>query len=632
MMNLFSALELGKNSLLAQQQVFHIIGHNIANVNTEGFSRQTPILENVAPGVIGFKSAGRGVQLSNVVSVRNRFLIDQIAARNQLDGKYTALNEAFATVEALFKESHGYGLSDVMTNFFNQWSDLADRPDDIPTREALVSSANSMCQLFNRTYLRLIEQQEVFNANIKDLTEDINVIAGNIADLNEKIVYANGSGASVHDLIDERDRLIKELSGKIGINTYFSENNDSVTVEVAGRPLVSYNTVNQLSVQKDPAAPNYYHVYMAQYGGTPVDITSEISNGKMEALILMRDTYIPEYKDELDNLAAGLISEVNNLHQQGFAYDGFTTGLNFFDMSTGPGTINAGGIVGTTVTVSGLAGNISNNLAVGDVVTINGQTRLVTAVTDPNQFVVDSAFNNDPVNGAPATWAVGWEYVNREGAASLFEVEASILNDSELVAASGNIYATTVVAGTGTVSSAGTTMTFTNNILAQGVTEGAVLDAGGQIRRIVSIAADGLSAVTDTAFAPALPGGTAWTFQNYAGAVGDNDTALSIAALMNQSNVVDGDVDGVNDQGTFHDYLHSTFAKIGNDSALAEYELEANKSMLNHLENKRDEISAVSLDEEAAMLIQFEKSYQAIAQYFGLINKLTDVLLSLGNT
>jgi flagellar hook-associated protein 1 FlgK len=114
-------------------------------------------------------------------------------------------------------------------------------------------------------------------------------------------------------------------------------------------------------------------------------------------------------------------------------------------------------------------------------------------------------------------------------------------------------------------------------------------------------------------------------------AVGNNDIALQIAQLMDQNNpgVVDTDNDGQADYGTFHEYLHSLYSEIGNAGNTANNELDANGSMLNYLENRRDSISAVSLDEEAANLMQFEKSFQALGTFMGTVNGLLDVLMQI---
>jgi flagellar hook-associated protein 1 FlgK len=551
MMNLFSALELGKNSILTKQKVFQVIGHNIANVNTPGYSRQTVNLESVAPGVLGPLSSGRGVNISAINSVRDRFITSQIIDRKGINGYYGTLSSNMTVVESLFNQTQGNGLSDQMSDFFNKWADVANNPTNIPSRRSLVSSAGSFARNMANSYQTLIDQQEITNGQIVDTVKEINALAAQIASLNRSIGYADGTGQPAHDLIDQRDIAIKSLSEKVGIAIYPNQNNDSITIDVAGRPLVTDHLYNELSVVRNPANSNYYDVFIGQYGGPPLNITSRVQNGNLQALLTMRDENIPLYREELDNLAFGLMYNINTHHQGGFALDTLTTGQNFFEMATGNGQLTA--VAGNTATFSAA---INTTLTVGDMITIGGQTRRITGIPAANQVTTETPFNPDP----PAVLPAAWEYATVQGAAARLAVNTDLIDDPALVAAS------------------------------------ALVDPGP----------------------PA------------SGAVGNNAVALAISALMEQNSTVDSNRDGSGDYGTFHEYFHRTLSTIGNHSASAQYELEANESMTLFLENKRDEISGVSLDEEAADLMRFEKSYQAIAQFVSKINQMTDILIQLG--
>lgn len=551
MMNLFSALELGKNSILATQQVFQVIGHNIANVNTDGYSRQTVDLESVAPPYVGMMTSGRGVAVNNINAVRDRFITGQIIGHMATEGYYSSLSNTMSTVEALFSQADGTGLSDQLSTFFNSWADVSNNPTDITSRRSLISSARSFAQNMANSYQSLIDQQETCNNQIADRVDDINALAAEIAGLNHKIAYAHGARQPAYDLLDRRDQAVKSLSNLVGISFYTNEATDSITIDLSGRPLVTDHLYNELSVVRDPGNSNYYDVYIEQYGGPALDMTANIRGGQLEALLTMRDTNIPLYREELDNLSSALLFHVNSLHQTGFALDTVTSGQNFFDMSTGVGQMTA--ITGTTITFSAA---VDTTLEAGDVITVGGQTRRVTAVTAANEVTIDSAFDPDP----PAALPSAWEYINTEGAASLLQVNPSLTADPSLIAASGEV------------------------------------DAGP----------------------PA------------SGAVGNNEIALAIAKLMEQNNTVDSDRDGQGDYGTLHEYFHRTLSTIGNHSATAQSELEANQSMLTYLENKRDETSAVSLDEETADLMRFEKSYQAIAQFLAQVSELTDIMIQIG--
>ncbi|HLP58822.1 MAG TPA: flagellar hook-associated protein FlgK [Candidatus Deferrimicrobium sp.] len=619
MMNLFSAIELGKNSILTQQQVFQVIGHNIANVNTPGYSRQVVDLENVRPSVIGLKDGGRGVNLAGIRSIRDRFIDSQITERKQCQGYYESLSGIMSTVESLFDESGGLGLSDSLTNFFNGWADVANNPTDIPTRNSLVSKAQSFSLATRNSYQRLTDQQEVYDANIGTLVDDINAITHEIAELNQKIAYAEGSGNPANDLLDIRERRLRELSEKIGINFYYEQANHSVTVEVAGRPLVSFSSVNELAVQRNPYNSNYYDLTIEQYGLPPANITTEVINGQMGALITARDGQTVN--------GAGLIS----------------------------GAVSAGGL--TTLTFSRAHG-----LSVGDIITINGETRAVVQIPRDDQ-VVTADFTLLPTVGG------GWQerngyipaykkQLNKLAGGLIYNINALHqqgygLNDG--VAPLRDFFQMgPAPAGITVTGAAGNTVTFSASV-AGILNVGDVLTIAGETRLITNVT--GATVNVNNAFI--LAGGPNWEYANIqgaantiqvdanivtnsslvaasslptagvGGAVGNNDIARQIAQLMDANNVIDTDNSGSNDYGTFHEYLHSLCADVGNACSTAQYECDANGSMLTYLENKRDSISGVSLDEEAANLMQFEKSFQALGQFMATVSKLTDLLMQI---
>ncbi len=626
MNNLFSAIELGKNSIMAQQSVFSIIGHNIANVNTPGYSRQVVDLENVRPSVIGLKDGGRGVDLIGIRSIRDQFIDNQITDRRQYEGLYNTLDGVMASVEALFDESNGLGLSDGLTNFFNAWADVANQPTNIPTRNSLVSKTQSFTLAMNKSHQRLVDQQEVNDANVAATVQDINAILNEIAKLNEEVAYAEGSGNPANDLLDIRERRIRELSEMVGISHYYDASNNSVTIDLGGRPLVSFNNVNELSAIRNQYNSNYHDVYVDQYGQPAFNITTEIDTGKLGGLIVSRDGQVVD----------------------------------------GPGTVSgttAGGL--TTLSFSQ-----DHGLSVGDLVTINGETRSVVQIGSTTTAVVA-----DMSTAVTAGNNYGWQ--ERDGYIPEYKKELNKLATGliqQVNDAHGSGYGLNdatapqrdffqMNSGVPVVSNVQTdipapgqqTITFG---AAHSLSVGDVVTIRGQSRLVLStngnaivvntingiavndsygysnVQAAAASIQVDSTIASdsSLIAASSQPTVDGTGAplaVGNNDVAQTITQLMDANDVVDTNNNGRGNYGTFHEYLHSMYSEVGNTGSSATYELDANGSMLTYLENKRDSISGVSLDEEAANLMQFEKSFQAIAQFMGTVSKLTDVLIQL---
>jgi flagellar hook-associated protein 1 len=533
MSNLFSAVELGKNALLSMQEVFQIVGNNMANVNTKGYSRQIAVLESVAPEVLGSRSSGRGVTLADIYAVRSQFVDNQIIDTQQTASKYETIHDILSQVESLFNESSSLGLSDNLTDFFTCWSDVANDPTETASRNSLISSAQTLTANIGSAYQSLVDQQAITNEAIPDIVTEINTKASEIARLNGQIATAENMGNTPNDLIDQRTQLIKDLSEQVGVNVYYDQENNSATVEVAGRTLISYTTAYDVRAQRNAANSNYYDILME--GSTDV-VNDDITNGKLAGMLETRDALVPEYERLLDNLSYWLGSSVNAVHSAGYALDGTTTGTDFFTAFTPSFTAGAGTVdsAGTTLTFSD---GISDTLHVGNVVQIGAEQRVITSITDSTHAETDTAFT--------AVAGAAWQVQNNYGAAANLGVNALLIDNPELIAAA------------------------------------------------------------DTA-----------------NAEGDNGTALAIAALM--------DSDTVAGIWTTHEYVNQLLVQIGNDTRSAEYEMDSNADVLTTLQNTRDEISGVSLDEEAANLMKYEKTYQAMAQYLSVINDLTDVLISIG--
>ncbi len=620
-MNLWSALNLGKTSINTQQQIFQVIGQNLANVNTPGYSKQYARLTPVTPTDFGQNTVGRGVSLKDIQSVRDPFINGQIVGAQKIKGKYDKLASSLRNVESIFDESKNMGLSDLMTDFFSAWSDLSNNPNNIAVRNNLISVSDNYIDTLHRSYNSLVDEQTIADSAIATKVEEVNSLADEIAELNKKITQSIGAGAPSSELRDLRENKLKEISKLIGTNIYPDANNESVTVEVAGRPLVTFDQVNHLSVQREATGAQYYNVLMEQFSATTVDITDQIKGGEIDALLETRDLYIPKYKDEMNTLVTGLVYNVNKIHQQGYALDGVTTGKNFFKMFEGEGQINT--IAGTTLTFNGLTGNISDDLKVGDIISVNGQTKMITGVTNPSQITIDSAFDPDISGSLPHDWS----FLNKENVAAVVEIDDEIKYDSTLIAASGEA----LWNGPGTLDSitGGVNLTFSSDISST-LNVGDSIVINGQEKTIVSITPPSQIEV-DSAFNPVLSGFPInWSYKNGTGADSNNEIALQLAALSNSMDVVDKNGDGVLDYGSFHEYLHNSLNEIGNDTAQAVHEAKSNEAMLTYLNNVRDSISGVSIDEETAELLKAEKAYQGIARFMGSVNQMMDILVQLG--
>ena len=331
--NIFSALSSAKLGLLAQQLAIEVTGQNIANVETEGYSRQDVTFEaNTPRHAIKYGSMhqiGTGVRVAGIERAHDQFLFEQIMDEGDLTGSTEVKKEIFEQLEILFNEGSGRSLNDALSSFFASIHDLATNARGLPERADLVSKAEHLASTFNQTGKQLFTIQRNIDATIETEVVEINSLTTQIGKLNESI-HANepASQYKANDLRDNRDRLVKELSKKIDIQLIEeSDNQISLTLK-DGTALVLKDRVFKLSTSLNGDNDSFKDVNI-EYGSGLKNITSTITGGELRGYLDMRDTEVESILDKMNILSASFIQEFNGIHRAGFGIDG-SSGLDFF--------------------------------------------------------------------------------------------------------------------------------------------------------------------------------------------------------------------------------------------------------------------------------------------------------------
>ena len=380
MSNIYGILNVARGALLTQQLGIDVTGHNIANVNTLGYSRQRVNMQTNVPIPFWPGQTGTGVNAVDIQRIYDRFVGVQINNENQNLGRWETQKGGLEKVEMIFDETTGYGLSQAMDEFWNAWQDLVNNPSGHTERTALVAKSEILANRFNKIYSDLEQTQKDADNSIKGTVEEINLISDQIADLNEQISQIEATGQNANDLRDQRDLLLNELSSMMDITT--SEGNDGkVTVFISGgRPLVQNNSSWDLSTQTN--ASGFQDIVWLDGNGGTVNITDNISGGRLKGWIEVRDVSIPGYLSRLDDLAGTIINEVNSLHQVGFDLNGnpgevFFTGTSASDMAVNPNIVSDVNLIAASGTAGGVPGDNSNAIAIANLqnaLTMSGNT------------------------------------------------------------------------------------------------------------------------------------------------------------------------------------------------------------------------------------------------------------------
>jgi flagellar hook-associated protein 1 FlgK len=330
MSNIMGLLTIGQTALLAQQKAIDITGNNIANVNTEGYSRQRLNLVQNSPVRVTNLTMSTGVSAEQSIQrFYDEFVNSQLNSENESLGRWEAQKSALEKIEVMFDEVSGYGLSTAMSDFFNAWQDLANNPSGHVERVQLVSAAEYMTETFNQISSSIQEFQSDINTNVDNIVDEVNSITEKIAGLNQKITQVEVTGHNANDYRDERDLLVKELSKLIDIES-FEDGDGNMTITVGdGKPLVENSSAWELTTTDNGGVQD---VFWKSSDGSTVNITNAIDDGELKGWIETRDVLLNDYSSRMDDLAAAIVDSVNTLHSGGTTLDGtITSGVNFFD-------------------------------------------------------------------------------------------------------------------------------------------------------------------------------------------------------------------------------------------------------------------------------------------------------------
>ena len=329
MPSLNSFMEVGKRALIAYQDVLQTIGHNISNVNTEGYSRQRASLEPTLPSDnANYGQVGTGVQIGSITRARD-FLIDQqVRQENSNLGKWERENTALAQIENIFNEPDDAGFNDVLSDFWDAWSDLSNDPGSTVARTVLRERTTHLTDALNGydADIKLVEQQ--LNQDFNVWVEQLNNLAESIADLNRQIRTAESIGQNANDLRDKRDLLLDDVSEIIDMK--YTDNADgTANIYINGQIFVQERDTRRLITTEDARNGIVINNLIWEDNRQSVDITG----GKLEGIVKTRDIHAEQVRDRLDELALTIAEEVNTLHLSGYNPNG-GAGVYFFDSET----------------------------------------------------------------------------------------------------------------------------------------------------------------------------------------------------------------------------------------------------------------------------------------------------------
>jgi flagellar hook-associated protein 1 FlgK len=586
MSSLGMVLDIATSALAAQQYCLDVTAHNIANVNTEGYSRQIPTLEGkqavLDQGVI----LGRGVETEQVTRSVDQFIENKLMQEKSNLSSSQEMEKYIQVLEGIFSENSEASISTMLSDYWNLWNDISNNPSGSSERIALYEHSMLMSEQFKSLGPDLNQIQTDITNAVTVGVERINQITSEIAQINVEIVGMEVNNVA-NDLRDKRNVLVSELNEYLDIKTFEQSNNSLTIIAVRGCTLVQGDCNYELEM----GGSNGDRVKWQDSGGNYVDITNYITNGKLGGLLDLRDKIISKYELDLDAMAKEFIWSVNQQHSQGVGLEGFSTVTGTYAVT------NTGEELGTQDSGLDYYEKISD-----------GNFNLW--VYDSSGAVVGGSANVIPIDAdtGGTTLSSLRDYINN----NVSNVTASITTDRKLKIDADSGYTFAFSDDTSNVLAALGINTFFSGSTAGGISVNSTIVANKN-----HIAAARIDTATGEF------------------ASGDNDNALAITDLQYTSmdisqwtcDRINGNTEG-SITTTIEDYYHSMVGSIGIVSSSISRDRDFNEMMVNELNTLRNSISAVSLDEEMTSLIKYQHAYQAAAKLITITDEMLNTLIS----
>jgi flagellar hook-associated protein 1 FlgK len=325
----FSSLNAATTALWAQRRGLDVTGQNIANVNTEGYSRQRVDLQAIGGSVVpAFYSTspgiGAGVSADDVQRIRDAFLEGRGHTEHANSARLLVEADTLEQVQTAFREPGSTGIQSLLSEMWDGWEDVANQPDTDAARAQVIERLETLVGGLQFSSSSLEAQWEQTRDNLDVLVKDVNAAAQTVAELNKAIRVANQAGLPANDLADKRDVLIMKLADQVGA-TVRPGQYGTLDVVVGGMSLVAGSSASSLAVAgpTDPdliTATDKPRIVTAS-GGFPVP-AGGTAGGQLSALTVL----IPGYRTQLDGIAKNLVDTLNAQHALGYDRDGLPGG------------------------------------------------------------------------------------------------------------------------------------------------------------------------------------------------------------------------------------------------------------------------------------------------------------------
>lgn len=626
----FSGIELGSRSLQQFQVGLETTGHNIANAKTEGYSRQRvtmktldPLYKPDATRAERAGQIGQGMEIAEVKRVRDEFIDRRITTEKTSAGYWSVREDYLKDVEAIHNEPGALTLKSDLQNLWSAWQDVSMNPTERASKNALIERAERITESIRHSFSQLKKMRENADLEIQGKTKRINEIALTIRELNKQILQSQALGDNPNDLLDKRDLLFEELSSIADVELRNTDPNETI-VYIGSRHLVQGELVSPLELREDPKNAGMYDVYW-QIDGEK----ASFGGGEMKGLFEVRDIEIVDAMNNLNTMAINMADAVNEIHRDSFGSN-LETGEDFFkilpltESPNGNYDINNDGNI-SSVLFKAVG---TNTLKPKDTIGLSGVMRFGSSQRDGG-FVEVAYSEKDRVeevvqriNDSNSNVVA---YLDHRGRLAL---KAKVYDDYlrpnftiNHIEDSGEFLA----GFSGVLNGSGEAGAFSMNeadAYAKLKGDGRNYDVSPYTNPAEWLAVnDKLKRNVDfIAVASGIDTDGDGSIDRSNGR-GDGSGALAIAERLKEPFMLDA-------HSTLDNFYADMIGEIGAKTETAVVEGQKQEAIVSHLENLRQSVSGVNLDEEMAQMVVYQHGYNASARVVSVMDRMLDTIIN----
>jgi len=642
---------IGLSALNAAQAGIATTTNNIANASTPGYSMQKIMQAQVLPQKTGSGFFGQGVNVTTVQRQYDQFLSAQVlAAQTQSSNLNTQLGLS-QQITNLLGDAKG-GLTSTLQDFFTAVNGVANAPQSVPSRQAMIGSAQTLVNRFQSLSQNLNQTRDGLNGQISNSVTSINSYAKQIASLNDQIVQAqaNDPNQPPNALLDQRDQLVNQLSQEIRVST-LKQSDGAMNVFIGNGQSLVIGSVT-MPLQAVPSITDPTSMEVAYFtNGTLTRIPQNLlQGGNLGAYISFRQTVLDPAINALGRIAMGFADSFNQQQQKGIDLNGalgksmFTSAVPRVAASTN--NVGNGVLAATVNSTSALNAHdylvqfAGTNYNVLD--TSNNSVVQSILATDPQlatgKVVTGTGITLQFTPGTVATFA-GDSFLVRptaDGASSI----ALNFTDPAKIAASSPVVSNAPIAnlGSGTIASASVAGGLPLNGNLQDTVTVSFLDAthftvtdntlGTTLVGAPGTLYDPAAGATltfngwTTQISGAPAAGDTFTVAQSTNATADGSNILQMAALQTANTLA-------NNTTSYQGAYAQLISQVGTQTRELDVTSKAQANLLDQVTKSQQAVSGVNLDEEAANLLRYQQAYQAAAKAMQIANTMFDTILNL---